>query len=99
VSSSVGSCVRSPHHFWLNAFGLKSRLSRSGRGLAVCLGGSRRGSGLGRTDKPWAALEATTVFFVRCSPPGVARRSPAVSRSSYEGLKYRAQGSVELGPL
>ena len=65
LPSSVGTSVRSPHHLWLIAGAVKSRLTRSGTGGAALSGrvNQPRRVLVGRATRPWRAIDASTLFF------------------------------------
>ncbi|MGH9106712.1 MAG: hypothetical protein ACRDZX_12920 [Acidimicrobiales bacterium] len=69
LPSSVGTSVRSPHHFRFTPWALKSRLTRSGMVLRTCPGGSGCGSAAwDRPPVPWAAIEAASALFSLTAP-------------------------------
>ena len=71
LPSSVGTSVRSPHHFWLISSALKSRLSDQVRdGSRGLVGAGQRAALALRAPawRPWRAIESATVFFDTFQP-------------------------------
>ncbi len=61
--SEVLTSLKSPHHFWLTPEALKSRRNRSSGALWAGFWLVRPFFLLGRADRPWRAIDASTVFF------------------------------------